>query len=171
MIVTSLNSNAFRMHSPRWAFMPTSGAGAGLHGGSLNRPGVDALYLSLEVSTALAEYQQLSTLQPPGTMVSYQVELDRVVDFCEGYSEQWDPLWKDFYCDWRKMRFDLGIDPPTWDIGDLVLYAGCQGILFSSALSGVIGTNRIVYDDMLSGKEITVHDPNHELPKDQKSWL
>ena len=48
---------AFRLHSPRWATTPTSGAGAGKHGGRANRIGVDALYLALELETAVAEYQ------------------------------------------------------------------------------------------------------------------
>jgi hypothetical protein len=30
----------YRMHTPRWAVMPTSGAGAAKHGGRFNRPGV-----------------------------------------------------------------------------------------------------------------------------------
>ncbi|MDI1339520.1 MAG: RES domain-containing protein [Burkholderiaceae bacterium] len=49
------------MHVPRWAVAPTSGAGAGKHGGRANRPGVDALYLALETATAIREYQQVST--------------------------------------------------------------------------------------------------------------
>lgn len=37
---------AYRMHVPRWAVAPTSGAGAGKHGGRANRQGVEALYLA-----------------------------------------------------------------------------------------------------------------------------
>nr|WP_245682169.1 RES domain-containing protein [Halomonas gudaonensis] len=38
------------MHVPRWAYAPTSGAGAAEHGGRLNRPGLPALYLALEAT-------------------------------------------------------------------------------------------------------------------------
>lgn len=38
---------AFRMHTPKWASAPLSGAGAAEHGGRANRPGVEALYLAL----------------------------------------------------------------------------------------------------------------------------
>ena len=76
----------YRVLSPRWAYLPTSGAGAASQGGRLNRKGVDALYLSLEAETALAEYQQTSTLLPPGTIASYQVELSQIVDFSGGYN-------------------------------------------------------------------------------------
>lgn len=75
---------AYRMHVPRWAVAPTSGAGAGKHGGRVNRPGVDALYLALE--TAVRECQQVSTLLPPGTLTSYQLTAAPVVDFTAGYS-------------------------------------------------------------------------------------
>ncbi|WP_245470224.1 hypothetical protein [Mesorhizobium sp. M7A.F.Ca.MR.362.00.0.0] len=32
--------------TPKWAFLPTSGAGAAIDGGRFNRPGVEALYLT-----------------------------------------------------------------------------------------------------------------------------
>ena len=51
---------AYRMHSPMWATMPTSGAGAATAGGRANRIGVPALYLALDAETAIAEYQQLA---------------------------------------------------------------------------------------------------------------
>ena len=54
--------------------MPLLTAGA-------NRPGTHALYLALEPVTAIREYQQTSTLLPPGTLVSYTVQLSKVVDF------------------------------------------------------------------------------------------
>lgn len=71
MILTPLNAVVYRVHQPKWSFAPTSGAGAGAYGGRANRPGVNALYLSLELETALAEYQQLDALLPPGLLVSF----------------------------------------------------------------------------------------------------
>ena len=74
MILTRLvNLTAFRMHTPKWAVAPTSGTGAATHGGRANRPGVAALYLALDIETAIKEYQRVSVLLPPGTLVSYQV--------------------------------------------------------------------------------------------------
>jgi len=55
MIFTELQAIAYRVHDPKWAFLPTSGAGAGVHGGRANRPGLNALYLSLDIETALKE--------------------------------------------------------------------------------------------------------------------
>jgi len=52
MILAELGPlTAYRMHAPRWATAPTSGAGAAAHGGRANRPGVSALYLALEHET------------------------------------------------------------------------------------------------------------------------
>jgi len=85
MIFTTLESvPAYRMHTPKWATMPTSGAGAASHGGRANRPGVAALYLAMDVDTAIKEYQQVSSLLPPGTLVSYRITLDSVLDFLRG---------------------------------------------------------------------------------------
>ena len=87
MILTDLGPvTAYRMHTPRWATAPTSGAGAAAHGGRASRLGTPAaLYLALEPETAVREYQQLSPLMPPGTLVSYTVRLAPVVDFRAGY--------------------------------------------------------------------------------------
>jgi RES domain-containing protein len=169
MIIAPLTCVAYRVHQPRWSFAPTSGAGAGAHGGRANRPGVNALYMSLELETALAEYQQVDALLPPGLMVSYNMAVDAIADFRGGFTSDWDPIWQDFYCDWRNMYFNQDIEPPSWVIGDEVLAAGAKGILFKSAITG--GANLVVYTDALAGADaITVYDPNKALPKNQKSW-
>lgn len=169
MIRTSLKTIVYRVHQPKWSFAPTSGAGAGTHGGRANRPGVNALYLSLELETALAEFQQLDALMPPGMMVSYNLCLDFLVDFRGGYTTAWNALWEDFYCDWRNIHFNKGIEPPTWVIGDQVIAAGAKGIMFNSAITG--GTNLVIYTDALTGGySIAVYDPNNDLPKNQSSW-
>lgn len=117
------------MHSPKWAHRPTSGAGAAKHGGRLNRPGAEALYLAQELGTAAAEYQQGSPLLPPGTLVTYEVALSQVADFRNGFDPKpWPPIWEDFACDWRKLVPD-GIKPPTWVMFDHVVAAGWKGVL------------------------------------------
>ena len=115
MILAELGPvTAYRMHAPKWATAPTSGAGAAAHGGRANRPGTSALYLSLEAQTAVREYQQLSPLMPPGTLVSYTLRLAPVVDFRAGYDPgRWSGLWEEFYCDWRELWFDQRVEPPA----------------------------------------------------------
>lgn len=169
MIVTSLSTVAYRVHDPKWAFTPTSGAGAGTHGGRVNRPGINALYLSLDLATALAEYQQVDTLLRPALMVSYHVAVEPIIDFRNGVSAVWDDLWQDLYCDWRRMVFSENIEPPSWVIGDLVRAKGAKGILFKSAVTG--GTNLALYTDSLTSTDVlAAHDPTDALPKNQDSW-
>lgn len=169
MILTALAAYAYRVHDPKWSFAPVSGAGAARCGGRANRPGINALYLSLELETALAEYRQLDALMAPALMVSYEVKVEPVVDFRRGYSKEWEPLWQDFYCDWRRMVFHERIEPPSWVIGDRVQAAGAKGILFASVTTG--GTNLVLYNDTLGPADIVqVYDPKHALPRDQLSW-
>ena len=162
---------AYRLHTPKWAMSPTSGAGAAAHGGRLNRVGLAALYLALDTHTAIAEYQQVSSLLPPGTLVTYEVSLKRVLDFRAGFDPTlWPAIWDDFYCDWRSAWFNQRQEPPSWQLADLTIAAGAQGILFQSSLvSG--GVNLVVYPHTLSMPEaLKVFDPSHVLPKNQKSW-
>jgi RES domain-containing protein len=169
MILTTLTTVAYRVHDPKWAFAPTSGAGAGKYGGRANRPGVNAIYLSLDLETALAEYRQTDALLEPALMVSYRISVGPVVDFRDGFASGWDALWQDFYCDWRRMYFNEEIEPPSWVIGDQVLAAGAKGIIFRSILSG--GTNLVLFTDALAADDkLIAHDPCHALPRNQDSW-
>jgi RES domain-containing protein len=161
MILTTLTqAEAYRMHTPKWTATLTSGAGAAAHGGRANRPGIPALYLALEVGTAITEYQQVSTLLPPGTLVSYRLTLSPVVDFRQGYRpEEWPALWEEFFCDWRELWFNQHIEPPSWVLADEAMAAGAKGILFPSRFSPG-GLNLVVYTDLLEATDrIEVHDP------------
>ena len=172
MILTDLGSlTAYRMHTPKWATAPTSGAGAATHGGRANRPGIQALYLAPETDTAVREYQQVSPLMPPGTLVSYTVSAKAVVDFRRGYdSAAWSPLWEEFYCDWRELWFNQRVEPPSWVLADEALAAGAKGILFGSRIAPG-GINLVLYNEMLSADDaLTVYDPAGVLPKTHDSW-
>lgn len=161
----------FRALTPQWASRPTSGAGAALQGGRFNREGVDALYLSLDELTALREYQQTAPFLPPCLMCSYTVALRNLVDLRQLHrGEPWDELWHDWREDWRHLKFDRHIEPPTWVLADMALARGCTGILFPS-LAHEGGTNLVVYSDRLQdGNSVTVNDPDGRLPRDQSSW-
>jgi RES domain-containing protein len=172
MILTELSGiTVYRMHVPKWAVAPTSGAGAGTHGGRANRIGLNALYLALDHDTAIREYQQISRLMPPGTLVSYRLTVTPIVDFTGGYeSGKWSSLWEDFYCDWRRGWFNERIEPPSWIIGDEVVSSGSKGILFRSHLSSG-GINLVLYvDELQSTDRLEVYDPQGALPRDQSSW-
>jgi RES domain-containing protein len=46
MIFTECDVIVYRAHNPKWAFTPTSGAGAAVSGSRVNRPGINALYFN-----------------------------------------------------------------------------------------------------------------------------
>jgi len=127
--------------------------------------------LALDVTTAIKEYQQLSTLLPPGTLVSYHVNMKSVVDFRDGSDpSRWPPIWQDFFCDWRSLWFGEGVEPPSWVVGDEVIDSGAKGVLFSSQANPG-GFNLALYIDALSATDrISVIDPDRSLPKNQNSW-
>lgn len=161
----------YRYLTPRWSYDPLSGAGAALHGGRFNRPGVPALYLSVEPETALAEYKQGSSIVQPATLAAYITDLAGVADLSAGSDPADRPgTWADWDCDWRWIaRVEKRI-PPSWLIGDEVIRAGCAGLLFPSTQHAG-GTNLVVFSSNLTGADdLVVHDPDGRLPTDARSW-
>ncbi|MBS7455723.1 RES family NAD+ phosphorylase [Coralloluteibacterium stylophorae] len=172
MIVATVGPEAtyYRVLTPSWAFQPRSGAGAATKGGRFNRPGTHAVYLSAAPGTAIAEYGQAERLFSPGTLAGYRVTLARIVDFSGGYSPRWDALWRDWDCAWKDLWFRQRIEPPTWEMADLVLTSGAAGLAFPSTKQPS-GENLVIYPDVLSvGDAFEVHDPEGLLPRDRASW-
>ncbi len=161
----------FRVLTPRWAYDPLSGAGAAATGGRFNRPGIEAVYLSLDSATALAEYQQDSPFFPPGTIASYHANatLADLAGALPGL-ETFDPAWVDWASDWRHFAFDLHIEPPTWSLGDLVIAEGLHGIVFPSTVNPG-GENLVLYPGGVRDPgRLEVLDPGHALPRNPSSW-
>lgn len=161
----------YRVITPRWSHAPTSGSGAAVKGGRFNRPGLEALYLSQTVETAIAEYQQHARLLPPGTLVTFLVSRVRVVDFSAGYEAgRWDPLWAEYACNWRQLAFEEKVEPASWSLGDMALDANAVGILFPST-AHVSGVNLVLFhSSALAPDALRAHDPNGDLPHDAHSW-
>lgn len=160
-----------RYLTPKWAFLPTSGAGAASDGGRFNRPGVEALYLSQAPQTALEEYKQGASISPPATLAAYKITLAEVADLWQGFDpDVWDDAWRKWDCAWRRIaRIDTKM-PPSWKRADLMITAGLRGILFPS-LRHAGGTNLVIFPaNLVKGDLVEVHDPDHRLPRDQSSW-
>lgn len=169
--VTLGPTHYFRYLTPKWAYLPLSGAGAASAGGRFNRPGVEALYLSAESETALAEHKQGSSLPRPATLAAYEVELCDVVDLSAGYDPgHWPASWADWNCDWRWIARVERKVPPSWRLGDAAISSGARGLLFPSTQQAG-GTNLVVFSaNLTTGDHLAVHDPNDMLPKDRRSW-
>lgn len=171
LLNSALQATLYRAHTPRWASMPTSGAGAARQGGRFNRPGIEALYLSLQATTALQEYQQTSPFLPPCTLCAYEVRLNGLVDVRQlSDRTPWNALWQQWRDDWRHARFEQHREPASWVLSDQVRAAGHRGIVFPSLVVAE-GVNVVVYNDRLDADNwVRVLDPTHELPSNQRSW-
>lgn len=154
----------YRVVTPSCAHMPMSGAGAAQQGGRFNRPGQEALYLSQDEATALAEYRQDNPWLRPGMICTFFVSGLKVADLRAGYDpERWPSLWADFAMDWRAEWFDRQIEPPTWYMADDVVAAGLDGVLFPSQTRPG-GINLVIYRS--SGRpssQLRVYDPEGTL--------
>ncbi len=154
----------YRVIVPGYADTPRSGMGAARQGGRFNRPGQEALYLSLDESTALDEYKQDNPWLPPGTICTFFVDALRVADISAGFDPvHWTALWADFVVDWRAEWFGHSVEPPTWYMADDVIAAGLDGIMFpSQARPG--GINLVVYrSSVRPAQELDVYDPDGRL--------
>ena len=162
----------YRYLTPKWAYLPLSGAGAASAGGRFNRPGGEALYLSAEPETALAEYKQGSSLPRPATLEAYEIDLTDVVDLSAGYDpDHWAAPWADWNCDWRWIARVEHKVPPSWQLGDEAILSGAAGLLFPSTHCAR-GANLVVFNaNIAAGDRLAVHDPDDMLPKDQRSWV
>jgi RES domain-containing protein len=159
-----------RYLTPKWAFMPTSGAGAAEGGGRFNRPGAPALYLSRGAQTALEEYRQGAPITPPATLAAYRVNLEEVADLSDGFDPAaWSSEWAEWDCAWRNIARIDRKTPPSWVLADGLLAAGAQGLLFPS-LRHPGGVNLVVFGATLTGEAVKVHDPDRLLPRDASSW-
>lgn len=156
----------YRVITPAYAGAPLSGAGAARQGGRFNRPGQEALYLSMDEATALTEYKQDNPWLPPGTICTFFIRGLRVADFSSGFEpEKWPLLWSDFSVDWRAEWFGKSIEPPTWYMADDVVAEGLDGILFPSQ-AHLGGTNLVVYrSSVRSATQLRVYDPSGALRK------
>ena len=160
-----------RYLTPKWAFVPASGAGAAAEGGRFNRPGVEALYLARTPETALEEYKQGASIAPPATLAAYEVTAAEVVDFSKGFDRAiWSPEWADWNCPWKKIARIDKKTPPSWTLADAIISAGYRGLLFPSTRHAD-GDNLVLFPaNLTTGDRIVVHDPDHRLPVDQASW-
>jgi RES domain-containing protein len=154
----------YRVMVPVHARTPLSGMGAARQGGRFNRPGQEALYLSLDEVTALAEYRQDNPWLRPGTICTFFLSGLKVADLSTGYDpERWPTLWADFAVDWREEWFSKQIEPPTWYMADDVVGAGLDGILFPSQTHPG-GTNLVIYrSSARTSSQLRVHDPEGAL--------
>jgi RES domain-containing protein len=124
---------AYRGHDPRWAFAPTSGAGAAVHGGRFNPKGVPALYLALSIEGVVAEQSAGMAFRfEPFTVVSYDVDMSGLIDLStpQARAEANVDL-ETMAGPWMLDRAE-GRRPSTWTLAQRLISEGASGMLYPS---------------------------------------
>ena len=155
--------------APRWATAPLGGAGAAIHGGRWNRPGRAALYMSLEMDTAFAEYYQ--DIQRPGTVCGFDVEIGPVTDLRDAASLHGiGATHAELFCAWKTVHLIHRKTPPSWRIADQLIAGWAAGILVPSAQRPG-GTNLVLWRwNDGPGRKVTAFDRQGDLPRSEASW-
>jgi RES domain-containing protein len=123
----------YRLHDPRWAFGPASGAGAAIHGGRFNPKGVPALYLGLTIESAFGEITQgLAEKFKPCVIVCYDADCEDIADLRTeaGRAEQ-DVSLDEMACGWFSLIAE-GREPPSWAMSRRLMRRGVAGIVVPS---------------------------------------
>lgn len=174
MSVYRHTGRAYRAHNPHWAFAPTSGRGAGIHGGRFNPPGLDTLYLSERQETAWLEAQQGLAFKPqPLTICAYEIDCADMVDLTEpGVRTELGVTLDDLACGWEEM-VDHGQRPPTWQLADVLCGFRRAGVRVPSFAPGAASRDvNLVFWDWSDEppRMVRVIDDAGRLPRDQSSW-
>lgn len=163
-----------RAHDPRWSFKPISGDGAAVRGARFNPKGVPALYLALDLVTAVKEVNQgLARRIDPCVLCSYEVDCDDIVDLRTDDARHIAGVSLDtMRCAWMD-DIGRGRRPPSWSIHDRLTAAGSAGILVPSFAPGANASdhNLVLWTwGRDRPHKVAVFDPSGKLPKNQLSW-
>ncbi len=150
--------------APKFAFDPLSGIGAARNGGRFNPPGVQALYLSKDLSTALAEYSQ-DMPDRPGTFCAYAVNVAGILDLTDpevkaglGVSDA------ELTCPWKKIALIDRATPPSWTLSQRLIDLFYPGIRVGS-VQRTEGHNIVLWRWNTGGDDtVSYRDPNRDLP-------
>lgn len=170
-----LSGEVYRAHHPRWAFEPTSGAGAALHGGRFNPKGTAALYTSRRLETAWREAQQGFPFKAgqPMTICSYRVDCQDIVDLTDaGERGRLGVVDADLACAWEDLAL-RGQLPPSWMLARRLMASGTAGIIVPSFAPGANAADvNVVFWRWADAGPHTVRviDDTGRLPRDDSSW-
>ena len=158
------------MLAPKWAHQPLSGAGAATRGGRHNAPGMAALYMSEQITTAIAEYEQDLGIRP-GTLSAYGVDSDGIADLCDRAAREAEGVTTEaLRCPWKQIAFVQKAQPPTWEIARRLFDAGVSGVRVPSVQTpGGVNLALWRWNDT-AHRRVVALDPLGDLPRDQASW-
>jgi RES domain-containing protein len=159
----------WRMLAPRWAHEPLGGAGAARHGGRYNPPGLAALYMSEEFTTAVAEYEQELGIRP-GILCAYDVDATGIVDLADGdVRTELGVAEADLFAPWKRIALIDKQQPVTWTVARRLFDAGAAGVRAPSVQAAGINLVLWRWNDALDRRVVAL-DPLSDLPRDDRSW-
>lgn len=168
------SGTCYRVHDPRWSFKPLSGDGAAIHGGRFNPKGVAALYLSLDLVTAVREGNQgFAGKIEPCVLCSYEVDCTDITDLrTDAARAAAGVAFEELASPWAM----LGLERkpiPSQRLASRLIADGQAGVLVPSfAVGSASDSHNLVlwrWGPALPCR-VTVHDPSGRLPKSQLSW-
>lgn len=126
----------YRAHNPQWSWSPLSGEGARRYGGRFNRPGIPALYTSLDPLTAIREALPLGRTLQPITLCAYEVDAEPVFDALD--EEQCRALGtdSDLACPNWEAEMLAGAVPASQALADRLIAEGHAGMRVRSYAAG-----------------------------------
>lgn len=166
---TRIRGQWWRVIVPKWAHNPMSGKGAALYGGRFNAAGDVALYLSGDVATAVAEYQNM-IMARPGTFCVFDVDVAGIVDAADDTVRRaWRIAAADLIADWR-IAASRGREPRSWRLAKRLCAAGATGLRYPS-LRRAGGVNLVLWRwNDGRRRNVAVIDTLSDLPRDQSAW-
>ena len=170
-----LTEQVYRAHHPRWAYEPSSGAGAALHGGRFNPKGTAALYTARRVETAWLEAQQGFPFKgaQPMTICAEAVDCQDIVDLSDpSERRRLGVADSDLACAWEDLA-SRGQVPPSWALARRLIASGVAGIIAPSFAPGAstADLNVVFWRWADAGPHmVRVIDDNRRLPRDDSSW-
>jgi RES domain-containing protein len=164
----SYRDKLYRALNPVYAHDPLSGRGAALFGGRFNPKGVEALYCSLTIMTALREANQVGNLQPT-TLVAYQAKIDTLFDCRDDRALREMGMDAVMLADdgWRE-QMRLKGEAATQSFARRLLTAGYHGLLVQSFAkgAGIDDLNIVLWQWSSSPpSQLTLIDDEHRLSR------
>ena len=164
----------YRVHDPRWSFRPLSGDGAAVHGGRFNPKGVPALYLSLDLVTAVREANQgFAAKIEPGLLCSYDVDCEDITDLRDKPArDAAEVSFEELASAWALLALERK-PVPSQKLAARLMEEGNAGVLVPSFAIGSAADscNLVLWRwGPAVPHRVMVHDPSGRLPKSQLSW-
>ena len=173
-----VTATVVRAAKPYWAYLPTSGDGAAVHGGRFNPIGMPALYTSFSFNTAAKEVR-FSLNNDPYTFYFLEIDCKDIADLSDlKVRQKLDVDWSDLECPNWESEMNKGTPPVCHALAKRLVAEGYAGIIVNSFADGATADdlNLVLWKwDEVTGKDAPSDHAvrvlkRGQLPRDKASW-